>query len=245
MKGIAALLIGTVILLAAGCSKPAGDNSNISNSTSPGPAPADTSSTSVYPKRYLVESGIVEYEMSGMQKGTETVYFDRWGWREAKYTNSEISIAGISRRESKLSLMDGEWLYTIDLERRTGTKTNNTLLPRFIEAAKRKDQSMTELGEEMMRNMGGEKMGTEQIAGKPCEIWVVRKMGSRTCVWNGVTLRTEVTMAGMQMTSTARRFEDNAGIPGDKFAIPGDVKIAQGPDVKQVLEGIKEKTKGR
>jgi len=237
-------LIGAALLISASCQKRSGD-SNTSTSSGANQATSESSSTSAYPKRYLVESGIVEYEMSGMQKGTETVYFDRWGWREAKYTNSELSIAGISRKESKLSLMDGEWLYTIDLERRTGTKIKNTLLPQFIEAAKRKDQSMTEMGEEMMRNMGGEKMGTEQIAGKPCEIWVMKKMGSRTCVWNGVTLRTEVTMAGMQMTSTARRFEDNAGIPADKFAIPGDIKITESQDVKRVLEGIREKSKSR
>lgn len=98
---------------------------------------------------------------------------------------------------------------------------------------------MTELGEEMLRNMGGEKMGTEQIAGKPCEIWVVKKMGSRTCVWNGVTLSTNVTMGGMQITSTARRVEDNAGIPADKFVIPSDIKLTEGADVKRVLEGMK------
>lgn len=47
------------------------------------------------------------------------------------------------------------------------------------------------------------------------------------------------------MTSTARRFEDNAGIPGDKFAIPGDVKITESQDVKRVLEESGKKTKGR
>lgn len=237
-------LIGAILILvaASACQKPAGEETGASSSTNSSQPATETSG---YPKRYLVESGIVEYEMSGLQKGTETVYFDRWGWREAKYTNTELSIAGITRKESKLSIMDGDWLYTIDLAGRTGTKIKNTLLPQFIEAAKRKDQTLTEVGEEMMRNMGGEKSGSDTVAGQPCDIWVVKQMSSRSCVWNGVTLRTEVTMGGMQITSKATRFEPNATIPADKLALPDNIKISEGPDVKKMLEGIREKTKGR
>ena len=237
-------IIAILVLLAAAtaCQKPAGDEAatKISSDSS-----QPSTETSGYPKRYLVESGIVEYEMSGLQKGTETLYFDKWGWREAKYTNSELSIAGITRKETKLSIMDGDWIYNIDLESRTGTKIKNTLLPQFIEAARKKGQTMTEVGEEMMRNMGGEKSGTDTVAGQPCDVWVVKQMGSRSCVWNGVTLRTEVTMGGMQVTSNATRFQANAAVPADKITVPGDVKITEGQDVKRMLEGIREKTKGR
>lgn len=235
------LIIAVLILLAAtSCQKQAGDPAGTTSS----PASSQPANeTSGYPKRYLVESGIVEYEMSGMQKGTETVYFDRWGWREAKYTNSELSIAGISRKENKLTIMEGEWIYNIDLASRTGSKIKNPMLQQFIEAAK--GRSLTEVGEEMMRRMGGEKSGSDTVAGQPCDVWVVKQMGSRSCVWNGVTLRTEVTMGGMQMTSGATRFQANAAIPADKFAIPDNIKITEGPDVKRMLEGIREKTKGR
>jgi hypothetical protein len=49
----------------------------------------------------------------------------------------------------------------------------------------------------------------------------------------------------MEITSTAKRFEENAGIPVEKFAIPGDIRITEGQDVKRMLEGIRDKTKGR
>jgi len=235
------LTIALLILLAAtSCQKQAGDEAGTKGSSASSQPATETSG---YPKRYLVESGIVEYEMAGMQKGTETVYFDRWGWREAKHTNSELSIAGISRKENKLAIMEGEWIYNIDLTSRTGTKIKNPMLQQFIEAAK--GRSLTEVGEEMMRNMGGEKSGTDTVAGQPCDVWVVKQIGSKSCVWNGVTLRTEVTMGGMQMTSNATRFQANAAVPADKIAIPGDIKITEGPDVKKMLENIREKTKGR
>ena len=238
MNRIALFLVGTTLLLSVGCQKRASDSSNKSPSTNDSKTTSDT--TSAYPKRYLVESGIVEYEMSGMQHGTETIYFDRWGWREAKYTNSEMSVGGISRKENRFTIMDGEWIYNVDLEHRTATKTKNPMLAQFIEAAKKRDKSLTELGEEMTRNMGGEKAGADTVAGQPCDVWVNKKLGSKSCVWNGVTLRTEVNMGGMLMTSTATRFQANATIPADKITIPGDVKVTEGPDVQRILEGMKK-----
>ena len=234
------ILISTTLLLSFGCQKQSGDSSKSSTSSVTNQGGPDAGSTSSYPKRYLVESGIVEYEMTGMQKGTETIYFDRWGWREAKYTNTEISIGSISRKENRFTIMDGEWIYNIDLEHRTATKTKNPMLAQFIEAAKKKDQSLTELGEEMMRNMGGEKGGTDTVAGQPCDVWVNKKLGSKSCVWKGVTLKSQLSMAGMQVSSTATRFSENATIPADKTTIPSDVKITEGPDVKRILEGMKK-----
>ena len=243
MKRAAPIASALLFLLAiTSCQKQPADDSRSTTNSDQG---VSDSSTTGYPKRYLVESGIIEYEMTGPQAGTETVYFDKWGWREAKYTNTILSIAGITRKENKLSLMDGDWIYQIDLERRTGTKIKNTLLPQFIEAARRKDQSMTDLGEEMLRKMGGQKIGTEEIAGKTCDIWETKNLGSKSWVWRGVTLKTRVKMGGMEITSAAKSITDNASVPADKFAIPGDVKIAEGEDVKRLLEGIREKSKGR
>lgn len=237
------LLITPCLLLLLGfgaCQKQAG---NESTSTDKARQTGGDGSTNGYPKRYLVESGIIEYEITGPQTGTETVYFDKWGWREAKYTNTSLSIAGITRKENKLSLMDGDWIYHIDLERRTGTKIKNTMLPQFVEAARRKDQSMTELGEKMLADMGGKKIGAEQVAGKSCDVWEIKNLGSKSWVWQGVTLRTQVNMGGLQITSAARSFVDNTAVPTDKFAIPGDVKITESQDVKRVLEGISDKPK--
>ncbi|HWN10146.1 MAG TPA: hypothetical protein VNO50_12920 [Pyrinomonadaceae bacterium] len=237
------LIIAVLILLTAAtaCQREDGDAGTKSSAGSAQPV----TEASGYPKRYLVESGIIEFEMSGPQSGKETIYFDKWGWREARYTNSELSIAGITRKENKLSIMDGDWVYNIDLERRTGTKVKNTLLPQFIDGAKKKGQNMTELGEEMLANMGGQKVGTEQVAGKTCDVWETKSLGSKSCVWQGVTLKTQVNMAGMQITSTATRFEENGGVPADRFVVPGDVVIKESIDPQSVLKGIREKTKGR
>jgi len=188
-------------------------------------------------KRYRIKSGIIEYEMSGAQKGTETVYFDKWGMREAKYTKSSMTIMGITRKTNQLTIMDGEWVYTIDLDKKTGTKTKNPFLKEITEGAGTKD--LGEIGERMMNRMG-EQVGSEEVAGKMCEVWEVKDAGSRSWVWNGIPLKTQVNMAGMQITMTATRFEEGALIPEDKFAIPAGATITEGPDVKDLLKRMKK-----
>ncbi|HLG18038.1 MAG TPA: hypothetical protein VJH03_26590 [Blastocatellia bacterium] len=221
-----------LVSLASACSKPSG--------TSSGEMKSEGMKDAGF-KRYQIESGIVEYTMSGAQKGAETVYFDRWGMREAKYTRSELTVAGMTQRSNRLTLLDGEWIYAIDLDKRTGAKTQNPLFKQITDRAGTKD--LAELGEKMMRDMGGVKTGSEEVAGKMCDVWEVKNLGSKSWVWNSVTLKVQTKMAGMEITSTATRFDADASIPADKFAIPSDVTITEGADVKKALEGLKRGNK--
>lgn len=50
--------------------------------------------------RYKIRSGIVEYKLSGVQTGSETIYFDRWGMREAKYSQAETKMMNMSIKKT-------------------------------------------------------------------------------------------------------------------------------------------------
>lgn len=189
-------------------------------------------------KRYRIKSGVIEYDMTGTQKGTETLYFDRYGMREAKYTKAVMSVAGMTIKQNTLTILDGEWQYSIDLDKRTGTKTENPYIRHIGEQSGTKDFS--DLSERFMTGMGGVKTGSEAVAGKTCDVWEIKKLNTKSWVWNWVPLKTQVGMAGMMITSTATKFEEGASVSDDKFAIPPDVKITQGQDVKKLLEGIKK-----
>jgi len=121
-------------------------------------------------RRYKIRSCIIELKMSGMQTGTETTYFDRWGMREAKYTQTEIKVANMSIKQNQLTLLDGEWTYTVDLDKKTGTKMPTPLMKELTGTAKREGKDATEIGEEMLTRMGGRKIGTETVLGKPCDV---------------------------------------------------------------------------
>lgn len=188
-------------------------------------------------KRYQIASAIVEYTLSGAQSGTETLYFTDYGMREAKYTRSEIKVASITQKSNRVVIMEGATTYNIDLDAKIGTKIENPLFKKF------EGQDATELGEKMLRDMGGQKIGTESFLGKTCEVWEVKKLGSKMWMWSGIPLKTETNFGGMQMFITATKLEPNASIPPEKLAIPAGVKISSGPDYKKLREGLQKKTR--
>jgi len=193
-------------------------------------------------RRYKIRSGIIEYKMSGMQTGTEKIYFDRWGMREAKYSQTEIKVGTMSVKQNQFSLLDGEWTYTVDLDKKTGTKIPTPLMKELTGAAKRQGKDATEIGEEMLTRMGGRKIGTETLLGKTCEVWEIKNMNAKSWIWQGVTLKTEVNMMGKMMTTEAVRLQDNVTVPEEKLTLPKDVKITEGANPMEMLKNLKKKT---
>lgn len=192
-------------------------------------------------RRYKTRAAIVEYKMSGMQTGTETLYFDRWGMREAKYTQTEIKAGTIVVKQNRITLLDGEWTYNVDLDSKTGTKIPTPLLKELTGAAKREDKDATEIGEEMMTRMGGRKIGTETVLGKPCDVWEIKNMNTKSWVWQGVTLKSIVNMMGKTQTTEATRLQDNVNIPEGKLTLPPNVKITEGADPMDMLKNLRKK----
>ncbi len=151
-------------------------------------------------KRYNLKKACIEYTVSGkMHSGTEVLYFDNYGAREAKFNTSKIKIAGFTQETRTATYLEGTWTYTVDLKTKTGTKMENPILQNL------KGKSLQDTGKEMMVNMGGKKVGTEKILGKTCDIWEVKNLGTRTWVWNWIPLKTESKMAGMDMIILATK----------------------------------------
>lgn len=172
--------------------------------------------------RYHIKSGIIEYDVSGASTGTETVYFDDYGIKEAKYSNQEINMMGIQQKTNQIIISNSEYIFTLNVDTKTGTKMKNPL-PGFLPD----DKNLEELGKEIMTNMGGKIVGSETLLGKTCDIWEVEQLSAKIWVWNTIPLKTEVNMMGMNITSVAKKFEPNANIPGEKFKVPDGYKITE------------------
>jgi hypothetical protein len=192
------------------------------------------------PRRYQIESAAIEYKLSGTQSGKETLSFDRWGMREAKHTQTELRVAGRAIKSHRLTLLDGEWTWNIDLDKKSGIKMPTPVLPEIQKRLEREKKSLTELGKEMLVHMGGKKVGEEQVLGKPCEVYEIKSLGTKTWIWQGVTLKTRVDFAGQKMLTEAVRIDDATPVPADKFAIPADVKVTEG---KHPLDALREARK--
>lgn len=205
-----------------------------------GAAQSPAQSTKSY-KRYGVQSCIVEYSLGGSQSGTETLYFDRYGMREARYANKELSVLNVKQKQNTLVLTDFDWTINIDLDKKTGTKTKNTVFQEMVKNAK--DDDVIEMGMKMLKDMGGVKVGTEKVAGKTCDVWEVKKLGSKTWLWNAIPLKTVAKFAGVEIQSVATKVQEGASIPESKFQVPAKITLTEGMDVGTMLKNRKKKTK--
>ena len=100
--------------------------------------------------KYQMRSGIIEYVIEGQKTGVEVLYFDRWGMREVKYTKTKHPKLG---RQTMVTLFDKDWTYTVDLDKKLGTKAENNLLKMYMQQVPAEDALV--LTEKIIKDVGG------------------------------------------------------------------------------------------
>lgn len=190
-----------------------------------------------FDKRYAIKSGIIEYKLSGSQTGTKILYFDNWGLKQAEYTKSEISVAGFSKKTNLLNLIDGDYSYTIDLDKNTGTKIKNPILKEL--QVLEDQQSFSEFGEQLLLKSGAVKTGEEKFLSRDCDVYEIKAAGTKLWVWNWITLKSESKLGGVTINSTATSLTENSQIPTDKFSLPENVVITE-VDLENIEEQLRD-----
>lgn len=175
-------------------------------------------------KRYQVESGIIVYELSGTEKGTLTIYFDRWGLREAQYKVSEMKVLGFKQKTNSVMFLDGENQYNYTPENNTYFRIKNTLVLPVTEDMGEGD--MTEGGKELYKNMGGEMEGYEDFMNRNCEVWVLKSMNIRQLLWKGVPMKLQSKVLGVSVIQTAVEVDIDVAVSLEKLSLPTDATSA-------------------
>ncbi len=184
-------------------------------------------------KRYNQESGTIEYTITGnMMNGNEILCYAKFGWFEAKYTNTEVKVAGFSQKTNTVAYLEGSTIYTVDLNTNTGTKMENS----FMKNLEGKD--LQDAGKQMLIDMGGKKIGNETFLGKNCEVWEIKSMGSKTWFWNWMPLKIDVNMMGQQITYTATKISDT--VDPKKLQRPTNINYTEGVDPMKMLQQMQK-----
>lgn len=204
-------------------------------------------------KRYYFKSGIIEYKYDGKTQGTETVYFDDYGYYEAVYTETVTKMMGIKAKVKTATITIGDDRYEIDFNENTAVKMKNPLGKALAESK----LDWVENSKKALQHMGFQKTGTGTVLGKTCDIW---EGTGKAWVWKGLTLKTEVRVMGLT-TVTATDVKTDVNIPDEKFKVPAGIKITEQnvskeemqegmeseeqvkslKDVKNLLKGFKKK----
>jgi hypothetical protein len=176
--------------------------------------------------RYGVESGIIEYSLTGTQEGKETIYFKDWGMIEAKYTDTKITFQDSSENINSLTIINNDSVFFIDLNKKTGIKLENKMLKEMADSLSTKDLGL--VGESMIKDqMKGRKTGTEKILGKKCDVWETTMPKGKTWIWKNITLKLTFNMMGMKAENTATKIKTGVEIPPEKFIAPPGIKLEE------------------
>ena len=176
-------------------------------------------------KRYPAESGIIEYKISGDQTGQETVYFDHWGLREARYTET----TGLGKENTAMVhtviVMDGDWIYNFNVDTKMGSKIPNLWL-RAVKASG-KTGDLTSTYQDTLKSLGAMKSGTETLLEKSCDIWVNPNLGSTAWIWASIPLKIDYKTPALTIHIEATKLQENTPIADEKFQVPTDIKISE------------------
>ena len=125
---------------------------------------------------YDIKSGIIEKTITANQGGfdmmtKETIYFENYGWKEARYREEHRTIPFINRKEvsSSVSYVEGENAINYDPKRGKAIRMKIAARKDVMGLSKAQQQQM---GEDMTEAMNAEtkQLGKETVAGKECEV---------------------------------------------------------------------------
>ena len=182
-------------------------------------------------KRYDVKSGIVHYKttisgktMGGTVKGsgTKDLYFKDWGAVELREEKSKrttnVNVLGMKQTHTDnvhtINKLDNGKTYSVNFENKIIYEGDDMAMTMM----KQSGTDAGKAGKEMLKSMGGKKIGNEKVLGYNCEVWSIP--GGKEWIYKGVVLKIEMEMMGMKTVTEAVSAKFNVSVPDSKFKLP-------------------------
>ena len=146
-------------------------------------------------KFHEVKEYVITYKMP---EGEKTIYSQNWG----------RCVAQVTENRKTISLMEGEdqYVVTIDLENKTGTKMQNPIYKSLIEQIGAKDPK--EFNMAILEKMGGKIVGEKEILGNKCDEWELMNGAQKSCITeDGIILEIGSNMGGTQRVEVATKLQ--------------------------------------
>ncbi len=179
------------------------------------------------------QQAVIYYDISGSEKGTETLYMRDFGNERVKITKSKGKVLFVSTTTDTIEITTRETVINIDVDKKTGTRMTNP--QKFMQeemeklsASERKivNKNFETIGTNMAVQMGGQvKPKAGEHIGYTCDLVTV--MGSTSCQMSGtpIMLKMESNILGIKLKTVAKKIERNASVPSDIFNIPDGVDV--------------------
>ena len=174
-----------------------------------------------------MESAIVTSKITNsMMQGdvTTVLYFDDYGEKEMTRTSTKMAIMGQNIQSVTNNLLKDGWSYSWEEGKTTGSKFQ---LKDVMDASK---MDYAKMSEEMKKEFGVKKVGTETIMGKKCDKYEMNKDGmgnGNFWLWKNIPLKSETTISGMQLKIEVIDLNENPNFEKGQFDVPTTVTFTE------------------
>lgn len=183
-------------------------------------------------RKYPFKSGKVEYKLEGNTSGTSTLIWDDYGYLELAVENSESKMFGQTSVINDNTLMIGSEVYEWTNNDENLYQTSNPLAQKW-EDGNYNDDDVEEFSIQMLEALGFEKIGSETVLGKKCDVY---KGLGKVWAWKGISMKTEVKVLGTTSVITATKIDTNIKISTSKFDIPKNKNLIKNGDIDQYTD---------
>lgn len=181
------------------------------------------------PRYFAIDHGAVQYDISGAEKGKETMYFDQAGMRQAHFKSAETQKWGVM---NTVTLNLQEQIIFIDPNKGLGQKRVNQQLKQLLDDPQSLNNGL--LSVQLMTLLGGKKTGDENVLTRACEVWEIPSAKTKLWLWNGIVLRSEVQTPDGMVSFKAVKVDDVTAVDEAVFTIPQNIQFMD-RDITQIL----------
>jgi hypothetical protein len=181
-------------------------------------------------KKYDIKSAKIEYSikssgsilgMTTKEVGKKRVIFDDYGIKELIEESKVKKMSGLGQnkidKSHNLIYMNNLIIYKVDFKDKNIIRIKNEGVAAMASLLGG-DKNLMQTGEEMLKKMGGKKIGSDKVAGYKCDVWDLK--GVKQCIYKGVTLRVESEIMGIKNTEVATKAEFGLSLSKDDFKLP-------------------------
>ena len=198
-----------------------------------------------YENHYSFETAIIHYNVTGYEKGQEILYVN--SDFQALYIDTKYPYLGKIKPKKVLFLTTPEFIYNIDLIKKSGTKLKNLrtdLIKEFDRLSEKEKiivkKNVEELGVAVIGNIYGKRAPLyKKILGIDCDL--IEIFGVRVLIWPGVNIplkKNRKSEYDDKTVVTAVKIDKNVPFSSDKFELPEGVQISLDKYENERLENI-------
>ncbi len=179
------------------------------------------SDENIFDKGFDFKEGIVHYEISGSESGSETLYIKDYGKTKVIYTNKKSNFMRKNRSVDNMIYITPKWIYEVNLDTNTATKLPNI---KYLLFKKFQNLSIDEKKQVKINLKKQFKGKVEKIAGYECNYKFID--GKNICLEKNsdLILKTEANILGFHTKSIATSIEKKP-LDNKIFTLSKNLKI--------------------